>query len=193
MKRELRSFASIALVVVLGAGAMPLMGQQKQEPPPERVTVEHNLLTGGPESGTLVSGQGDRAKFERHVMLQGPPPPGDFVFLATEMSLGGKVVKGAPYSAQAVTESTQALLDGNRIVNKSVAMIFRDSEGRTRREKTIKAIGGLARGGEPSQAIFISDPVANTSYSIDPKTQIARKMPPLLFMIRGAGVAKENI
>jgi TonB family protein len=189
MKRKLRSFASIALVVVLGAGAMPFMGQQKQEPPPERVKIERDLLIGGPESGTLLSGQGDRATFERHVMLQGPPPPGDFVFLATEMSLGGKVVKGAPYSAQAVTESTQVLLDGNRIVNKSVAMIYRDNEGRTRREQTIKAIGGLARGGETSQAIFISDPVASTSYSLDPKTQIARKMPPMRFKIQAAGGA----
>lgn len=191
MKRELTSFASIALVVVLGAGAMPLMGQQKKEPAPERVTIERDLLIGGPESGTLLSGQGDRATFERHVMFQGPSHPGDFVFLATEMSLGGKVVKGAPYSAQAVTESTQVLLDGNRIGNKSVAMIYRDSEGRTRREQTIKAIGGLARGGEPSQTIFISDPVASTSYSIDPKTQVARKLPPLRFKIQTAGGANE--
>jgi TonB family protein len=91
------------------------------------------------------------------------------------------LVKGAPYSAQAVTESTQVLLDGNRIANKSVAMIYRDSEGRTRREQTIKAIGALARGGEPSQTIFISDPVADTSYTLDPKTQIARKTPPMRF------------
>jgi TonB family protein len=96
------------------------------------------------------------------------------------------LVKGAPYSAQAVTESTQVLLDGNRIANKSVAMIYRDSEGRTRREQTIKAIGGLARGGEPSQAIFINDPVAGRSYTLDPKTQIARKLPPMRFKVQGA-------
>ena len=58
------------------------------------------------------------------------PPPGDnFIFVASEMNSDGKVVKGAPYSAQAVTETTQTLGDGNRIINKSTATIYRDSEG----------------------------------------------------------------
>jgi TonB family protein len=74
-----------------------------------------------------------------------------------------------------------------------VAVVYRDSEGRTRREQTIKAIGALARGGEPSQAIFISDPVAGTSYSIDPKTQIARKLPPMRFKIQGSADAKDAL
>lgn len=182
MRRELRSFGSIALVVVLGAGAMPLVGQQKQDPSPDRVMIERERSTGA-QGGTLVTGP-DRATFERQVALQGPSAPGDYVFLATEMSLGGKLVKGAPYSAQSVTESTQVLNDGNRIVNKSVASVYRDSEGRTRREQTIKAIGALARGGEPSQTIFISDPVAGTSYTLDPKTQIARKSPPMRFKVQ---------
>ena len=44
-----------------------------------------------------------------------PPPPGaDFVFVASE-NVGGKIVKGAPYSAEAVTESIQTLADSNRI------------------------------------------------------------------------------
>src|SRR5690348_5821680 len=53
----------------------------------------------------------------RQRMVQGPdgapPPPlpnGDFLFIASE-SIGGKVVKGAPYSAEAVTESIQVLGD----------------------------------------------------------------------------------
>ena len=54
----------------------------------------------------------------------GPPPPPDanVVFFATE-SFGGKVVKGAPYSAEAVTETIQTLGDGNRIVNRITSMI----------------------------------------------------------------------
>src|SRR5437870_8812925 len=61
----------------------------------------------------------------------------NMVFVATEMSFGGKVVKGAPYSAQAVTESLQTLADGNRIVHKNTAQVYRDSEGRTRRDQTV--------------------------------------------------------
>jgi len=114
---------------------------------------------------------------------EGAPPgvPGDFVFFATEMNFAGKVVKGAPYSAQAITESVQTLSDGNRIVNKSTAAIYRDSEGRTRREQSLRAIGSLANGGEGPQTIFINDPVAGTSYMLDARTHVARKLPPMNF------------
>jgi len=85
-----------------------------------------------------------------------------------------KPVKGAPYSAQAVTESRQKLVDGNEIVNKSEATVYRDSQGRTRREQDLKTIGGLT-GAPPVQFISISDPVAGTSYTLDPRTKTARK------------------
>lgn len=113
---------------------------------------------------------------------EGLPPKiemgGDnFVFFATEMSFGGKVVKGAPYSAQAVTESVQALADGNRIVHKNSAQVYRDSEGRTRRDQTVGAIGPYAAAGDPIQTFFINDPVANINYVLDPRSKVARKLP----------------
>ncbi|HEV8366828.1 MAG TPA: hypothetical protein VGQ39_02660 [Pyrinomonadaceae bacterium] len=110
----------------------------------------------------------------------GPPPPpgGDFIFMASEINFGGKVVKGAAYSAQAVTETIQTLGDGNRIVNKFTSSLYRDNEGRTRREQTIKMLGPLGDGGEPLQSIFINDPVAGVSYSLDPRTHIAHKTLP---------------
>lgn len=43
-------------------------------------------------------------------------------------------VKGAPYSAEVITEKVQNLPDGNQIVNKTVSMSYRDSAGRTRHE-----------------------------------------------------------
>jgi len=108
-----------------------------------------------------------------------PPPPGsDFVFMASEINFGGKVVKGAPYSAQAVTETTQTLGDGNRIVNKFTSSLYRDSEGRTRREQAIKMLGSLGDSGEPLQTIFINDPVAGVSYSLDSRTHVAHKTAP---------------
>ncbi len=45
-----------------------------------------------------------------------------------------KVVKGAPYSAEAVSESVQVLADGNKITRSSTTKMYRDGEGRTRRE-----------------------------------------------------------
>ncbi len=107
------------------------------------------------------------------------PPPGDtFFYVASEMSFDGKLVKGAPYSAQATTETTQTLSDGNRIVNKFSSAVYRDAEGRTRREQVLKNIGPFANGGEPMQAVFISDPVAGVSYSLDSRSHTAHKSAP---------------
>jgi hypothetical protein len=110
-----------------------------------------------------------------------PPPgpgPGDtFVFISTEMSFGRKIVKNAPYSAQAVTETVQTLGDGNRIVRKNTATIYRDSEGRTRHDQSLSSIGPWAAAGEPRQTSFINDPVGRVHYMLEPRTRIARKMP----------------
>ena len=57
-------------------------------------------------------------------------------------------------------------------------MIFRDSQGRTRREQTLGAIGPLAvQSGEPVRFVTISDPVAGVSYRIDSQTKTAVKIP----------------
>jgi len=91
---------------------------------------------------------------------------------------GGGMVKGAPYSAESVTETTQTLADGNRIARKNAAAVYRDSQGRTRREQTVGSIGLLAvEGAEPLRIITINDPVAGVRYTLDPRTQIATKIP----------------
>jgi hypothetical protein len=106
-----------------------------------------------------------------------PPPDGNFLFIASE-SFGGKVVKGAPYSAEAVTEHVQVLADGNRIVNKFSSTVYRDSEGRTRREQSLKGLGVLGTGQEPSQTIFINDPVSGITYTLDSRSHTAIKNTP---------------
>lgn len=101
-------------------------------------------------------------------------PPATFSFITSEFSFD-RLVKGAPYSAQAVTESTQTLSDGNRIVNTRTAAVYRDGEGRTRREQSITAIGPFLPSIEPMKTIVIYDPVAGVSYNLDPANHIARK------------------
>lgn len=105
------------------------------------------------------------------------PEPITMDFLGAEMSFGDKPVKGAPYAAEAVTETTQTLADGNRITRKSNASVYRDSAGRTRREETMSALGPWAAGGDASKVIFIQDPVASAGYHLDPQTHVAHKMP----------------
>jgi hypothetical protein len=95
-------------------------------------------------------------------------------FIGSEAGIPGKVVKGAPYSALAVTETTQTLADGNRIRHKSTAQMYRDSEGRTRREASLGAIG-LAPEAELPQIVFITDPVAGFNYVLNMKERTATK------------------
>lgn len=101
--------------------------------------------------------------------------PNTFMFVTGQM-FNGNPVKGQPYSAEAVTESTQVLPDGNRIVNRTSTMRFRDSDGRERREESIGKIGGWTSGGEPAKVVMISDPVARMSYTLHTENRTAEKM-----------------
>lgn len=109
----------------------------------------------------------------------GPVPDlNTFAFVSTEFSFD-RLVKGAPYSAQAVTETTQTLSDGNRIVNTRSVSVYRDGEGRTRREQSLMSIGPYQPSIEPMKTILIHDPVAGVAYTLDPATKTARKNAPL--------------
>jgi hypothetical protein len=91
------------------------------------------------------------------------------------MRFSGKTVKGAPYSATAVIETVQTLSDGTHITRKSTSSVYRDSEGRTRREQALGAIGSFPVAGEAPQIIFIHDPVAGAQYTLYPRDCTARK------------------
>ncbi len=80
--------------------------------------------------------------------------------------INGPTVKGAPYSAQAVNEMAQDLADGNRIMTTSSSMLYRDSQGRERREESS---GGTVR------SVFITDPVEGVNYTLMPKNKEAHK------------------
>lgn len=155
MKRQFLLILGVAMSGVLVLSTMHSSAQQKREPAP-----------------------GEPVRVEMAVQTPDTPPTADFIFIANEMSFGGRLVKNAPYSAVAVTESIQTLSDGNRIISKSTAALYRDSEGRTRRELSFGPIGTLAMGGEPPQMIFIDDPVSGISYALDARTRSAQKMLP---------------
>jgi hypothetical protein len=101
----------------------------------------------------------------------------------------GKVVKGLPFSAQAVTEHTQTLSDGNHIHVTHNASVFRDSEGRSRREMTITGMAPLSATSIAPKVIMINDVVAGVRYILNPDTKTANKMPPK-HMIGGSKMLK---
>jgi len=82
------------------------------------------------------------------------------------VNVEGDVVKGAPYSAEIVNEMSQTLGDGNRIFRRTTSRVYRDNEGRTRREED-RPSGG--------PAVTISDPVAGFAWSLDAERRTARQ------------------
>src|SRR5262245_35932055 len=121
----------------------------------------------GPQNMTYevaVAGQAGEGPLDRIVMVR------------AEESFEAKVVRGAPYQAEAVNEFVQTLPDGNRIVRRSSSTVARDSEGRTRREHGLAAIGPVLAGGADLRSIFINDPVAGVSWILEPNEKVARKV-----------------
>jgi hypothetical protein len=117
----------------------------------------------------------------------GPPPQDEFMpggpmgarmkILGFEEMHPGKVVTGAPYTAVGVTETTQTLANGTSINRKIQANIFRDGQGRVRRETTLPVIGPLVASGKSDSFVMIHDPVAGTAFILHPDTKIADQLP----------------
>lgn len=102
-------------------------------------------------------------------------PQGGIGLLGFEATLGNPVVKGEPYSAKVMMQHTETLENGTQIDLKNISTVSRDSQGRLRRELTLRAIGSYTAAGEPPQVIFINDPVAGLRYVLDPQRKIARR------------------
>lgn len=76
-----------------------------------------------------------------------------------------KITRGAPYSAETVSESVQTLADGNRIVDRRVSRVYRDAEGRTRTEQ-VDSNGEVVN-------VSISDPVQGVAFMLEPRSRRA--------------------
>ncbi len=152
MKRKLTRL--LIIICLLAAGGLNSVAQEKQPRPDE--------------SRPLKPGQVElKVPLDGTFNILGPKIPFGNVF--------GKVVKGAPYSATATTETIQTLSDGNQIIRKNESKLYRDSEGRTRIDQRLETIGKWTPNGEPHLMILINDPVAGVSYSLDPRKHTAHK------------------
>jgi TonB family protein len=165
MKKERRVVRALVCALVLVANGVGALAQQREKmpmpstPEGERIMVEA-LARDGMQQGGVVFGE---------------PGEYSFTFVSSEMAFDSKVIKGAPFSAEAVTESVQVLGDGNRITRKTSSRLYRDSEGRTRREQTLSGIGAWAATEDASQTVFINDPVAGANYVLNTKARTAQK------------------
>src|SRR5262245_59226637 len=103
----------------------------------------------------------------------GPGGPGPFAdrieLMGFEGLHGNKIIKGAPFTATASTESTQTLQDGTAIHRTTTSTLYRDTQGRSRSEVTLSGFGPLQASGKTHTMITIADPVAGFHYMLDPE------------------------
>lgn len=92
----------------------------------------------------------------------------DFSGWEVEYRFGDAAVKGAPFSAQVVREDSRILANGVHISHKWTGAIYRDSEGRTRREQPSQAA---------AEIVMIEDPVGAVSYRLNLIQHTAQKIP----------------
>ncbi|HVF46466.1 MAG TPA: hypothetical protein VNA17_02760 [Pyrinomonadaceae bacterium] len=86
------------------------------------------------------------------------------------------VVKNQPFSADEINESTQTLADGNRIVRSTTTKMYRNSEGRVRREIPGGKGGMLGSTYSMSGGVSIFDPAGGQKYLLDSKLKTAQVM-----------------
>lgn len=113
-------------------------------------------------------------------MPPSPAGPGGPAFHRMELlGIGGfhgnKVVTGAPFSATAVTTFSHTLADGNKISSTHQVNLYRDSQGRFRKDGTMPPMGDLAVA-QPHSFIVIHDPVAAKGYLLNPDKKVAHVM-----------------
>lgn len=125
-------------------------------------------------SGALILSAA-AAQAQRHGP-DGPPPFGaPMELMGFEGMHGGKVVKGAPFSATATSETTETLQDGSVLHRTSQVSMYRDNLGRSRHEATFTGFGPLTASGGPKKMVMISDPVAGVHIMLDDAQKVAHK------------------
>jgi len=113
-----------------------------------------------------------------HDMMGGPGVmgvPGPMVGPMDDFG-AGKTVKGVPLSGEIVTTRDTTLGDGNKIHNESQSKVYRDAEGRVRRELGVD-LAMPSTGKIKRNLIVITDPVAGTRYMLNPDNKTAHQAP----------------
>jgi hypothetical protein len=113
------------------------------------------------------------------LLAQGPPPGPGFGPRGHGFGMGRgpghALVTGAPYSATETVSTVQTLANGNTITHQDVRLVYRDSQGRMRTERTITPPPGSGK--SAFTEIEISDPVSGNRYLLNSSTMTAFQTP----------------
>jgi hypothetical protein len=132
------------------------------------------LLLAPPAAHAQRPGDHEVEKIKKNVALMFAAKESEILDIAPILPRPG--VRNAPFTADAVTEFTQVLGDGNRIERLFTTSIARDSRGRTRREQEVAMLGALASlQAQQPRLVVISDPATGSDYTLDERTKTARQ------------------
>lgn len=160
MNRVFRLLAPLTASVIFVACAF---GQEA--PPPPDPMAQQLMAQQGPE-GPEPGGPGPGGR--------GPGGPGfrRMELLGFGGFHGGRVVTGSPFSAVAVTTMSHSLADGTKISNTNKVTLYRDSQGRFRKEGEIPQVSD-GPADQPRSFVVISDPVGSKNYLLNPDKKVA--------------------
>jgi hypothetical protein len=142
-----RHGSNILLLAALAAGMMTVAVAQSDGPPPPHPGMPPQDMMRGPMGDMLHADMAD-----------------------------WKQVKGAPLTADLVVTRDTVLANGTHIHNASQTKVYRDGEGRTRREIGFE-INTPATGSVRRTMIVLVDPVSGNRYMLNPANKVARQMP----------------
>ena len=110
------------------------------------------------------------------ITVQIAPPPISIssAILGVSSPLGAQAVPGKPMFAECVTEHHQSFTDGNRISRSTTSSIYRDAQGRIRRESQL-SLPGMPAGVSASVFITIVDHQLGFGYVLDPQEMVAHR------------------
>ncbi len=108
------------------------------------------------------------------VQIAPPPTSVTAAMLGISSPLGAKAASGKPMFAEFVTEHHQSFSDGNRISRSTASCIYRDAQGRIRRESQL-FVPGVSAGISASTYITIVDHQIGYGYVLDPQEMIAHR------------------
>jgi hypothetical protein len=90
----------------------------------------------------------------------------------------GRGLKGVPFSADEIFDTTRTLADGTQIAHRTLRKSYRDSEGRTREEFFGREGASQQTADGWPQFVLIFDPVACDSYRLEPRDHVAKESDP---------------
>jgi TonB family protein len=96
-------------------------------------------------------------------------------FIGSGCDGGIALVKNAPFSGEMVCESIKTTAGGNRIVNRTTILIYRDRAGRVRQEGSVKMRDADSGENKEHKMIQIVDPYGSQNFTLSPQNRRAIK------------------